>query len=142
VVLLAAVDSMAQSGFQGDYLYNPEAKATLDSAQTGLVVLHTSPAIDSLVVARKRMSEEGGVYSGYRIQVVSGSNLQAVKDVRGKFLDAFPDMSVKIVLESPNFKLRAGNYLDRIDAFRDLQQIVVQFQGAFIVKDLIDIVDL
>ena len=75
---------------------------------------------------------------GYRIQIISLSgnnsrkNAQAVMD---EFAANNPDMPVYISYHEPNFRVRVGDYREKIDAARDLIEIKKSYPGSFIVKD-------
>ena len=75
---------------------------------------------------------------GYRIQIISLSgnnsrkNAQAVMD---EFATNNPDMPVYISYHEPNFRVRVGDYREKIDAARDLTVIKKNYPGSFIVKD-------
>ena len=75
---------------------------------------------------------------GYRIQIISLSgnnsrkNAQAVMD---EFATNNPDMPIYISYHEPNFRVRVGDYREKIDAARDLTVIKKNYPGSFIVKD-------
>ena len=46
-------------------------------------------------------------------------------------------MDVYVVYESPNFKVRAGNFRNKIEAQKLLHDVRGKYDGAFIVSDKI-----
>lgn len=74
-------------------------------------------------------------FNGYRIQIFSSSNNKwdAVQ-VKSNFIRLFPSIQSYLVYQAPNFKVHVGDYLDRLEAHRVLDEIKVQFTSAFLVK--------
>lgn len=80
--------------------------------------------------------------SGYRIQVTafSGNNSRnRAENERATFQTHFPYISIYLTYSEPYFKLRAGNYLNRLDAYKDLKNIQLVYPNAYIVPDFINI---
>jgi len=76
---------------------------------------------------------------GYRVQLFSGrSRWDAVK-VRSDFLGKYEDHMIYLTYQQPNFKLRVGNFRDRLIATEYLNIYKVDFPTAFIVSDEIEI---
>jgi hypothetical protein len=74
---------------------------------------------------------------GYRVQIHSGTRREAANSALLDFSEQFPDAKVYLVYEPPYFKVRAGNFYQRLDAQVLYQQIVSKYIGAFIVPDQI-----
>ena len=75
---------------------------------------------------------------GYRIQIISLSGTNSRKNAQAamdEFAENNPDMPVYISYHEPNFRVRVGDYREKIDAARDLTVIKRNYPGAFIVKD-------
>lgn len=108
-------------------------------AQTGTINITDKAGAGDLVNKHIFFNKEHGELPGYRIQIVSSSSLVAAKDTKSAFLKKFPDYNATIVFEAPNYKLRVGNYTNRFDANRDLQEILTEYPNAYVVKDLINI---
>lgn len=77
---------------------------------------------------------------GYRIQIYFGNDKLQAKDVRSKYLNAFPTSKAYEVYEIPNFKVRVGDFRTRLEAYQFLKQLKSEFPGAFIVQSEIEIV--
>lgn len=77
-------------------------------------------------------------FQGYRIQIFASSEkLEALKK-RAEFIKKYPSEKSYLVYQAPNFKVRVGNYSDRLITHEHLIPIQVDFPGAFIVKDEIE----
>ena len=81
---------------------------------------------------------ENKKFMGYRIQIhASSEKLEALK-IRAEFIRRYPNEKSYIIYQAPNFKVRVGNYQDRLITHEHLAPIKIDFTGAFIVKDEIE----
>ncbi|MFT7587995.1 MAG: hypothetical protein ACI959_000201 [Limisphaerales bacterium] len=103
----------------------------------GDISVIVSPHVDYMVQRHQQLNQRGGVLAGYRIQVFASAVMSQVQSKRAGFYSRFPKFSTEIVLEEPDFKLVFGNYVDRFDAWRDLQLVLKKYPGSFIRQDLI-----
>ncbi|MDR2868173.1 MAG: SPOR domain-containing protein [Bacteroidales bacterium] len=82
-----------------------------------------------------------GKMEGYRVQIAAFSSSVSAHNVKNEFKTRFPAQNAYVTYLEPNFRVRVGNFLNRVDAYRLLQQVQAQYPGAFIVKDQISIKD-
>lgn len=76
---------------------------------------------------------------GYRIQLFSGrSRWDAIK-VKSDFLSKHENHPIYLSYQQPNFKLRAGNFRDKLEASKHLKTYKIDFPTAFIVQEGIEI---
>lgn len=82
---------------------------------------------------------ENKKYFGYRIQIFSSSNnrMEAVK-AKSEFIRLHPEIKSHLDYQAPNYKVRVGDYLDRLEANRMLIEIRKDFPSAFLVKGEVD----
>ena len=73
--------------------------------------------------------------SGYRIQIHFGNEREKAKEIKTKFLQAFPDIPAYDSYQSPNFRVRVGDYRSKLEASKYLKQISASFPSSFIVTD-------
>ena len=102
----------------------------------GKLVVIQEDSLDLLIEGYKEQKK----IEGYKIQLYSGrSRMEAVK-VKSSFHSKFGESeSADIVYQQPNFKIRVGNYRDRLAANKWLQIYKIDFPSSFIVKDEIKI---
>ena len=110
-------------------------------SQQGIITIHDHAGAGDLVNKDIFFNKQHSQLPGYRIQIIASPKLQDIKDAKSSFLGNYSDFKATIVFEAPNYKLRVGNYQNRFDANRDLQEIVTDYPNAFICKDLITISD-
>ena len=100
--------------------------------------IHQSDEIKELIQNSVNSSFEKPTIKGYRIQLFSesGANVKTkATSVQSEFVKSYPSIPAYIVFESPNFKIKAGDYRTQIEAQKYLKQIKSTFPGAFIVTD-------
>ncbi len=101
-------------------------------------------AIERLLCAHRLVVERKEGVRGYRIQITSDGGAQSRQRVFGRqsvFNSKYPNVKSYVTYDSPDFKLRVGNFSTRIDAQRFLNQISHEFPGSYIVIDQIEIID-
>lgn len=90
---------------------------------------------------RSSMMTSSGQYKGYRIQVVSTSSRSKAQDVKTEMMRQFPDQKAYLLFQSPNFKVRVGNFLKKEDAEKFRKQLnKVYPTGGYVVEDAIEYV--
>lgn len=125
----------AQEGINTNFIYKPIS----DSSDTlGQVVYHQSEAIASILKKNIAVNEVKKSFRGYRIQIFSVSGVNS-KDKANKekaeLLMDNPDIQVYIVYNEPYFKVRIGDFINKIDALSFMQTILKDYPFAFVVAD-------
>ncbi len=93
------------------------------------------------VLANRRaaMYTSNGLYKGFRIQVISTSKRDDAFRIKSDLLARFPDQKTYTVYQSPNFKVRIGNFVKKEDAEKLKAQLnKIYPQGVYIVEDGIE----
>lgn len=109
------------------------------------VIIDKDPRIDVLVVKqgqinkRTAMMTSTGLYKGYRLQVISTAKRDDANQIKTDLMNRFPDQKSYTLFQSPNFKVRIGNFLKKEDAEKYRNQISKFFpKGIYIVEDTIE----
>ena len=103
------------------------------------------PDIEKVLELHKTSWNHVKKVEGYRIQIVAlaGSNSRINAETTKKnFTKAFPKVSCYLSYFEPNFRVRVGDFRNRIDAIRILNEIQILFPGAFVVRDKVNYTDL
>ncbi len=106
-------------------------------------------AADSGIVQDKRVNElilkhvlineaKKGKSKGYRVQIHFGPEKAKAQDVRSKFMTEYHDIAAYLDYQQPYFKIRVGDFRTKLEAYKLLQLISIDFPGAFIVSDDIE----
>lgn len=75
--------------------------------------------------------------NGYRIQIYSGGKQSEAKDARNKAHEIVGKVPIYIEWESPVFRVKVGDYLDKLRAYRIYKQLQEEFENALLVPDKI-----
>ncbi|MBV9989043.1 MAG: SPOR domain-containing protein [Chitinophagaceae bacterium] len=109
------------------------------------IVVKKDPRLDILVSKQatnnKRSQVAAGTFRGFRLQVLSTANRNTAFDTKAMLESNFPDQKSYITYQSPNFRVRIGNFLKREDADNFRSQLLRFFpNGSYIVEDTIEYV--
>ena len=74
---------------------------------------------------------------GYRIQITYTNVRDEVYQGKAAMYKQFPELTSYVEYEQPYYKLRLGDFKDRLEATYYLQQVITLYPGSFIVKDKI-----
>lgn len=110
----------------------------------GKVVVHQDSRIDKLLEKHRAFGEKGKL-EGYRVQIFfdSGNNSKNKAAARkGQFVARFPEVGAYLTFQSPNYKVRVGDFRTRMDAEGFKAKILNDFPDAFVVRDEINFPEL
>lgn len=104
----------------------------------GTITIIEDARIDQLLEKEISINEKKGTIPGFRIQLYYGSGPESRKkatQVQADFLRLYPEMPSYLIFQSPNFKIRIGDFRSKLEAEKFLKEIKAHFENAFIVKD-------
>ena len=143
VLLLFWSNALAQKpATVNDYRQLPSNDTT--GIWTNLDV-HQNPKTKALLERKIRLNKNNQTTPGYRVQIYFGSGSSARSKslkVKTDFLSSYPDVKAYIIYQSPDFKVRVGDFRTRSEALRLQKKIARDYPNAFIVPDEIQFPDL
>lgn len=116
----------SQSGKLDDFLGKLQIKQ--DSRITDLLVRHSQ-------INQKRNGTDG-----FRLEIFFSSDTKArerAARVKNEFNLVFPDIASYMLFQTPNFKVRVGDFRNKSEALKAKANIASKYPNAFIVKDMI-----
>lgn len=96
--------------------------------------------IDSLVVRHVETNKRKNGIEGYRLEIFFSSDFKArekAQEVKTEFLKRFPNMEAYIQFQSPNFRVRVGNFRTKSEALQAQDKMKMYYPNAFRVDDII-----
>lgn len=96
---------------------------------------------DSLVAKHKKLAAMKRTMPGYRVQLYFGSERLKASDLKTAFQLEFPMVPAYVVYQQPNFKLRVGDFKNRLEAVALLKKLEGRYGSAFIVPDEVRLPD-
>jgi hypothetical protein len=104
------------------------------------VTYDIAPDVQKVVTLYESAWENVKKTEGFRVQItsLSGNNSRVnAENLCKDFREKFPGMPCYIQYQEPHFKVRVGNFKNRLDALKCLQTIAITYPGAFVVRDKI-----
>lgn len=115
------------------------------ASQIDTIIIRQDPRMDLLtqkqrIVNRKQsMMTANGLYKGFRIQVISTNQRNDAFRIKAELLANFPDHKSYIIYQSPNFKVRIGNFIKKEEAELLKAQLNKFYtRGVYIVDDAVE----
>lgn len=112
----------------------------------GEIMIVQDPRIDTIVAMHIEMNEklllgtDNYAIAGYRIQIFEESGNKSSSRARqamSDFTTNYPDIPIYLTWQAPNFKVRVGDFLTRMDAEGFLNKIQKDYPIAWVIKDKI-----
>jgi hypothetical protein len=127
------------------YLVLSSMLAASIALATDSIIVKKDPRFDILSAKQTQINKltsnftSSGMYKGFRIQVVSTPNRGSAFDTQNMLLANFPDQKSYVLYQSPNFRVRIGNFLKREEA-ENFRKLLLSFfpNGAYIVEDTVE----
>lgn len=119
------------------------SRRSVDSANPVLVT--KDARIDQLVRKQIEINEvttrESRRYvQGYRIQVINSPDRGKVFAAKARVYEQFPDWKPYLLYQSPNYKLRVGNFKTEEEAQDAMKQLSKLFpSGLYVIPDMIEL---
>ena len=99
------------------------------------LIMNADPRVTKLQQKYVELNKIKQSSFGYRVQIHFGNEREKAKEIKTKFLQTFPDIPAYDSYQSPNFRVRVGDYRSKLEASKYLKQISGAFPSSFIVTD-------
>lgn len=93
--------------------------------------------IDELMNAYKAFNRKNDIQDGYRLQIAFTNSRDEAYAAKAKLLKAFPNERCYVDYEQPYYKLKLGDYENKLQVAEAMKNVISVYSGAFIVKDKI-----
>lgn len=119
--------------------------ASLGTPVQDTIDLNRDSRLDVLVqkqaLANKRsaLMTSTGQYKGFRLQAINTPSRTAAEQMRSAIMGRFPEQKTYLQFQSPNFRVRVGNFLRKEDAEAFRKQFARYFpDNIYVVEDTIE----
>lgn len=119
--------------------------SVLKTKAADTIIVHKDPRIDILTTKQAAINKvtsrmgSNGLFKGYRLQVLNTRSRDDAFKTKSTLLENFPDQKTYILYQSPYFKVRVGNFINRGDAENFSKELSTYLsQPVYIVVDLIE----
>lgn len=116
------------------FVLNMSFAQDIDSIQEGIVTIDASSEITKMI--ERKINYNATIdtkTNNYRIQLFYGSESGAIR-TQAKFEELFPNTTSDLEFDSPNWKIKVGNYKTRLIADKHLQTIIQEFDDAIVIE--------
>jgi len=107
----------------------------------GDVEIKGDPRIDSLIQQHIALNKKFPEIEGYRVMVFfdSGNNSKdSANRVIERFHEEYPAIPAYLSFNSPYYRVRVGNFRDRMEAERFVNEIKGMYPNAWVIETLIE----
>jgi hypothetical protein len=110
-------------------------------ADTGKVLLVQEYKIKQLLNNHIDINSKAPI-KGYRIKIHFGPEKNKAKEIKAKFISKFPDIPAYEKYDQPNFNIRVGDFRTKLEAYKFLKEVQIDFPSSFLVQDNIEMPEL
>ena len=100
---------------------------------------HIAEELDSITAMISRENLKPRTEQGYTIQLYNGSNREEATKALGRIRIKFPDIEAELSYFQPDFKVKAGQFLDRVVAYETFEEVRREFPNALLIPEKIKI---
>lgn len=100
------------------------------NSQNGYVKINKSEKLEKIILLKKDLNSK---IENLKIQIYNGNREQAEK-IKEEYIEKFNDSVVKIIYETPNYKVWVGSFFTQLEADKFLLKIRKKFKSAFIFR--------
>jgi hypothetical protein len=96
------------------------------------------PRITDLLIRHNQINQKRNGTEGFRLEIFFSSENKArdrAMRVKNEFNLVFPDIASYMLFQTPNFKVRIGDFRNKSEALKAKAHIASKYPNAFIVKD-------
>jgi hypothetical protein len=112
-----------------------DSKPVAKGKPAGDITQKLNVILDTIAVTNKTIRYA----QGYRVQIYSGTSSVDANKARDRSYALFPDIIPHIVYIQPNFRVKVGDFIDRLEAQRVFVSLQAEFPSALIVPEKIEI---
>jgi hypothetical protein len=109
-----------------------------DNPIPGELHVYADPQIMAIGEKVELLPDQETSFPGFRVQVYNGNDRNQAQKIKTDILQSNPDMPVYLVYEAPYFKVRVGDFRDRIEAQKTLHNMKLIYTGVLLVPDKIN----
>ena len=104
----------------------------------GKLQVRQDPRITDLLIRHNQINQKRNGTEGFRLEIFFSSENKAREQavrVKNEFNLVFPEIAGYVLFQTPNFKVRIGDFRNKSEALKTKAYIASKYPNAFIVKD-------
>ena len=107
----------------------------------GSLHVNQDSRIERLMKRQRDVFAANSTMPGYRVQIfmeIGNDAIAHAEAMKSSFSAAFPELPVYLTYEQPYYRLRVGDFRNRVEAEKYVRLIKPQFNLAFVTADIIN----
>ena len=117
----------------------PETRAPRAPDLSAAPSQHQTAEIDGLMQRLAEENRQVRYAEGYRIQVFVGTERSEAMALKDKLFQQYPDLSVYLTYSMPTFRIRMGDFTDRLEAQKHYVKLKKQYPSALLVEEQVNL---
>lgn len=108
------------------------------------IIVHKDARLDVLTGKQAAVNKltakmtSNGQYKGFRLQVLNSRSRDEAFKVKAELLQLFPGQKSYVLYQSPYFKVRIGDFIEKSEAVSFKAQLIRKYpDNAYVVEDII-----
>lgn len=123
--------------------FESEAQKTIcgnlaDTLKKGQLTVNAPAGFEQVLSKTRKKNQEEQSFEGYRIQIYSGSDRKKAQEKKSDFYKEFPQKDAYMNYEQPYFKVRIGDFRNKIEAQKLYYTLKKEFSTVLIVPTKIE----
>jgi len=106
-----------------------------NNPETGKLIVKADPRIEKILNRRVDFYNLDSSYQGYRLQILSITDRKEAMLEMENFQLKYPEVPIYLKYDSPNFKLRIGDFSSKIEAHYWFMKLQEDYPHLFVVPD-------
>ena len=102
-------------------------------AQDSNLIVKQDPRIDSLLTKKIELDRGRYANSYFTLQLYYG-NLETATILLDSAKNSYPHLPIELSFETPNYKVQAGRFKDKIKGLKTLDTVKGEFPSAFLLR--------
>lgn len=136
--IFLSVFTLSGAAYAQEVLASDEAPKSVSIKDTNYARVLLEPGIGFVL----DLYEKSYVFKGYRIQIYAGPSKKDAKQQRANFLKFYSDIATHQTYDAPNFKIRVGDFENRLKALKFMNEIREHFPNCYLVPDELEVVNI
>lgn len=107
----------------------------------GSLHLDQDSRVERLMRKQREVFAANKTMNGYRVQIfmeIGNDAISHAEAMKSSFTKAFPELPVYLTYEQPYYRLRVGDFRNRVEAEKYMRLIKPKFNLAFVTADIIN----
>ncbi|MBR6273344.1 MAG: SPOR domain-containing protein [Bacteroidales bacterium] len=107
----------------------------------GSLHLDQDSRVERLMRKQREVFAANKTMNGYRVQIfmeIGNDAISHAEAMKSSFMKAFPELPVYLTYEQPYYRLRVGDFRNRVEAEKYMRLIKPKFNLAFVTADIIN----